>query len=132
MSTERKGTEKIDDEAFERMLARWRNLEATYRDMPKDDLVNLLVFKDAMAEETSFCPDSGSAWLWLYVADETGLKYLSNERPKLHFSKDSPAPIYLTEGDVEIRVPKALEGIFPDMKPGDLPVRVKLNVGYEE
>ena len=78
--------------------------------------------------------------LWYFVSDETGVKYLSDEKPKAYFTtsnqaeytkvgviRDIPKTILLTDGEINIRVPKKMESMFPEIKYGDDPIKVTLS-----
>ena len=119
--------EKNDEELIG-LFKEMRELEKKYNEMPKETLVNILILREVM--EDKFEPDGDKVNLWYYVADESGVSYLTNERPTPHLIRDEKTPIFLTNGDVQIRVPKALESMFPQLKPGDEPVKVSLSISF--
>ena len=100
--------------------------EKMYNEMSKKSLVNLLVMKDLL--DDTFEPEGNDMNLWYYVSDWTGAKYLTNEQPKeyLIFNKT----IFMSDGEVNIRVPKCMEGMFPSINYGDEPVKVSITTAY--
>ncbi len=113
--------EETDEKKVEEMMLESRRREAVYSKMRKEDLVNTLVLRDLF---------ESSAELWCYVADETGLKYLSDKRPEECETPDGGAKVYLTDGEVNIRVPRSLERLFPGLEYGDAPLRVRMSVSF--
>ena len=129
--------EKRDDEALKEIFKRSDELEKMYNEMTKENLVNMLVFKQMMDEAFDVDEENHSTELWFYVADKTGAKYLSNEPPKKYISVGGgdfgwldADHFLMSSGEVSIRVPDALVGLFPDLKYGDDPVKVKLSVSF--
>ena len=120
--------EKTDDEKMIAAFKRSNELEKQFNEMSKETLVNIMVFKELM--DDAFEPEEHEMNLWCYVADESGVKYITNERPQQFLTKDSKTPIFLTDGDIQIRVPKAMECMFPDIKPGDEPVKVSRSISF--
>ena len=128
MNIEKREMGKNDDEKLIAAFKRSNELEKQLKEMSKETLVNIMVFKELM--EDAFEPEEHGMNLWYYVADESGVKYITNERPQQFLTKDSKTPIFLTDGDIQMRVPKAMECMFPDIKPGDEPVKVSLSISY--
>jgi hypothetical protein len=117
---------KSDEEKVIEIAKDLEMKEKMYNEMPKDTLVNILVMKDLLDE--TFEPEGNDMNLWCYVSDWVGTKYLTNEQPREYvlFNK----PIYMSDGEVNIRIPKCMEGMFPDIKYGDSPVKVSLTTAY--
>ena len=83
--------EKNDDEKLIAAFKRSNELEKQLKEMSKEALVNIMVFKELM--EDAFEPEEHGMNLWYYVADESGVKYITNERPQQFLTKDSK-PLY--------------------------------------
>lgn len=127
--------EKRDDEALKEIFERSDKLEKMYNEMSKESLVNMMVFKQMMDEAFNVDEENHSTELWYYVADKTGVKYLSDNKPTEYVSVGGGARkkgdrFWLSDGEVSIRVPYALSNLFPKMEFGDEPVRVKLSVSF--
>lgn len=127
--------EKRDDEALKEIFKRSDELEKMYNEMSKESLVNMLIFKQMMDEAFDVDEENHSTELWYYVADKTGVKYLSNERPTEYVSIGGGARkegdrFWVSDGEVSMRVPDALAGLFPKLEFGDGPVKVKLSVSF--
>lgn len=129
--------EKRDEEALKEIFKRSDELEKIYNEMPKESLVNMMIFKQMMDEAFEIDEAKHEVRLWYYVADKTGTKYLSDVYPKkyTHVGGGDWAyvdfePCWISSGEVVIRVPDALTGLFPDLKYGDDPVKVKLSVSF--
>ena len=120
--------DKSDDERLMDTFKRMKQLEKQYQEETKEDLINLLVLKQ-MADEVLEV-EGKSIKLWCYVADKTGLKYLTNELPERYFTLKDRDGVFITEGEINIRIPKMMEPLFPDIKYGDEPVLVKLSVSF--
>ena len=118
--------EKSDETKVLEIVKDLEMKEKMYNEMSKETLVNLLVMKDLLDE--CFEPEEHDMNLWYYVSDWTGVKYLTNEQPQKHilFNK----AIYMSDGEVNIRVPKCMESLFPDIKYEDEPVKVKITAAY--
>ena len=118
--------EKSDEVKVAEIITSLQEKEKAYNKMPKKTLVDLLVVRDMLDE--SFEPEGKEMNLWYYVSDWTGVKYLSNEQPKKHivFNK----VIYMSDGEVNIRVPKCMEPLFPEMKYEDEPAKVRIATSY--
>ena len=127
-------------------MSELRIKEKIYKEMPKDKLVDRLILCEmelAAEKEES----ANRMELWYFVSDETGAKYLSDEKPKAYFTTsgqpkntlpltfkvkdgvimDMPKTILLTDGEINIRVPKKMESMFPEIKYGDDPIKVILS-----
>lgn len=123
--------EKKDDERLKEIFDRMRVLEEQYKEMTKEDLINIMVFKDMMNEAFEIDEDKHEVKLWCYVSDETGVLYISDTQPVKYVSSKGNLPgVYLSDGEVNVRVPDALRPMFPDLKHGDEPVRFKLSVSF--
>ena len=120
--------EKTNDNKMLEVFKHSAQLEKAYNEMSKEDLVNMMVFKDMMNE--AFDAESTGMNLWCYVSDQTGLRYLTDEMPRKYFTIDDEDGIFITEGQVNIRVPKAMESMFPELNYGDEPVKISLSVTY--
>ena len=121
--------EKCDDERLKDVFIRMKQLEKQYDEMSREDLIGLLVLRQ-MADEAMFEGEGHKIKLWCYVADETGLKYLTNAMPTKYFTDSEPLGVFITDGDINIRVPAPMFGMFPDLKYGDEPMKVSLSVSF--
>ena len=120
-------TEKKIIEMFEH----GKRAEEQYNEMTKDELINLLVCKDLM--ENSFEIFGNRANFWYYVGDETGAKYISDEFPKVcKTCLGKEDTFFMTDGEVNIRIPECMEDMFPELKYGDAPVKIELSINYKE
>ena len=109
---------------FDSLFKDLSNREKFYNEQSKETLVNMLVLKDMLDESVD---DEGrETGLWCYVADDTGIKYLSNALPKLMIN----CGVYYTDGEVNIRVPECMTSMFPDVKYGDEPVKVNISISF--
>ena len=109
-----------------------------YSELPKDKLVDRLIMCEmeltAKEKETT----GHMMELWYFVGDETGTKYLSDRQPKIYFTTKYdnfgddgdimyvPQQVMMTDGEINIRVPKKMEAMFPEIKYGDNPIKVKV------
>lgn len=100
--------------------------EKMYNEMSKKTLVNILVMKDLLEEV--FEPEENDMNLWYFVSDWTGAKYLTNEQPQKYIRYGKT--VYMTDGEVNIRVPKCMEPLFPDIKYEDEPIKVSITTAY--
>lgn len=100
--------------------------EKMYNEMSKETLVSILVMKD-MLDET-FEPEGNEMNLWCFVSDSSGVKYLTNEQPRkcIYSGKTT----YITDGEVNIRIPKCMEVLFPEIEYEDEPVKVNISTSY--
>lgn len=143
MNTERKEMEKDDKKDFGNILEAISEMnlkEDFYNKMPKDKLVDRLILCEMELDAKNKEANEHSMELWYFVSDETGVKYLSDEKPKLYFMADvdaevrltemftvMPKEVWLTDGEINIRVPKKMETMFPEIKYGDEPIKVKVS-----
>ena len=93
-----------------------------YENLSKDSLLDRLVMTEMLLSELKN-PDKNIE-LWYYVSSNDECKYLTDEKPKVYFSA-SQETLY-SDGEINIRVPKCMERMFPDIKYGDEPIRVTL------
>lgn len=133
---------KWDDENLLETLKDFSNTfndkEKIYRELPKDKLVDRLIMCEM---ELAARDEEGTAHmmeLWYFVGDETGTKYLSDKKPEIYFTAKYedfgndgdimyvPQQILMTDGEINIRVPKKMESMFPYIKYGDDPIKVKV------
>lgn len=120
---------KNDDEKLLEVFKHSEELEKMYKEMDKETLINIMLFKDMMNE--AFETENGDVRLWCFVSDQGGDKYLSNEHPKSYFVDGRFGPgLLLSDGEVNIRIPKSMEPMFPDIKYGDEPVMVTLSISF--
>lgn len=110
------------------MMNEIKQVEKTYNEMSKEELVELLVTKHI--SEMCFEPKNHETDLWYFSDQETGSKYLTNEFPYICFSGSSKYPIRLTKGEVNIRIPKIMESMFPDLGEYGTPTKVHLSVSF--
>jgi hypothetical protein len=116
--------------------------EDLYDKMPKDKLIDRLIMCEMELEARDNEAAEHSIELWYFVSDDTGAKFLTDEEPKPYFidvneklpdtlGKETFAVItkkvLLTDGEINIRVPKKMESMFPEIKCGDEPIKVKLS-----
>jgi len=113
--------------------------EDFYNKMPKDKLVDRLILCEMELDAKNKEADEHSIELWYFVSDETGAKYLTDEKPKVYLSFDPAeesssevipikgSKVWMTDGEVNIRVPVCMEKMFPEIKYGDEPIRVKVS-----
>ena len=115
--------------------------EDLYDKMPKDKLITRLIMTEMELEGRDKEATEHSIELWYFVSDETGAKYLSDEKPacfmtnvdesvkvtetEMHMTL--PKEVWLTDGEINIRVPKKMESMFPEIKYGDDPIKVILS-----
>lgn len=113
--------------------------EDFYNKMPKDKLVDRLILCEMELDAKNKEADEHSMELWYFVSDDTGAKYLTDEKPKVYLSFDPAeesgseiipirgSKVWMTDGEVNIRVPVCMEKMFPEIKYGDEPIRVKVS-----
>lgn len=104
-------------------------IEEQLEKMDKKDLINLLVIKH-LDDTGPLVPYENKIELWYYMDPETGAKYLSNELPKTYSSSSSKYPIILSDGEVNLRVPKIMEKMFPTPNAEGNPMKVCLSVSW--
>jgi hypothetical protein len=102
-------------------------IEEQLEKMDKKELINLLVIKH-LDDTGPLVPYENKIELWYYMDPETGTKYLTNELPKTYSSSSSKYPIILSDGEVNLRVPKIMEKMFPMPNAEGNPVKVCLSV----
>ena len=102
-------------------------IEEQLEKMDKKDLINLLVIKH-LDDTGPLVPYENKIELWYYMDPETGTKYLTNELPKTYSSSSSKYPIILSDGEVNLRVPKIMEKMFPTPNADGNPMKVYLSV----
>lgn len=102
--------------------------EKMYNSMSKESLVKLLLLRDTL--DLQLTSNGNSTELWYYVADETGCKYITDKMPEQVFIEDKSAfaGLYITSGEVNIRIPRYLEHLFPEIEYGDGPVKINLTI----
>lgn len=123
---------------IQQIMKEWENKEKMYNELPKDKLVDRLILCEM---ELSARYEEGTAHmmeLWYFVGDETGAKYLSDKKPEIYFiakyedfgddgdTMYVPQQILMTDGEINIRVPKKMEEMFPEIRYGDDPIKVKV------
>lgn len=118
---------KSEDRKAREVMSDLKMKEKMYNGMSKKDLVNLLVAKDLLEE--SFEVLKQDVTLWYFVSDSTGTKYIASEKPK-KYTTFLDGDVYLTDGEINIRVPKCMESMFPFIEYGDEPKKVSLSVSY--
>ena len=118
--------EDNDKKKVAKIISDLEEKEKIYNEMSKDTLVNMLVLRDLL--DDSFQPDDGRMILWYFVSDWTGAKYLTNEEPRKYFRHGKM--LYMTDGEVNIRVPEVMAQVFPKIKYGDGPVKVCINIAF--
>ena len=118
--------EKSDEVKLAEMMSDLQEKEKIYNEMSKESLVNLLVLRDLL--DNSFEPDDGRMNLWYFVSDWTGAKYLTEKEPRKYIRYGKA--VYMTDGEVNIRVPVVMEQVFPQIKYGDDPVKVCINLAF--
>ncbi len=101
--------------------------EKMLKKMTKEQLVDILIIK-LLADNAPFEPTGNTMSLWYFKDPETGAKYLSNVRPKKYINEASGQPFLLSEGEVNIRIPKIMESMFPELECTDLPLKINLAV----
>lgn len=114
---------------IQQIMKEWENKEKMYIELPKDKLVDRLILCE-MELASEKAEPVNMMELWYFVSDETGVKYLSDKRPEECGTPDSGAKVYLTDGEVNIRVPRSLERLFPGLEYGDAPLRVRMSVSF--
>ena len=123
--------EKSNDEKTMDILAESKKREDMYNEMSKEKLVDLLVFRDIFETGVGIDEEEHTARLWCYVADETNLKYITNEYPIKHHPLSTPENFfYISNGDVNVRVPESIASLLPDIKYGDEPVKINLSFSF--
>ena len=108
-----------------------RESEKIYGEMTKEELINLLICNDFLKNSLEMFENKID--LWYYVGDGTGAKYISDEAPKMCMTcLDKKDMFLMSDGEVNIRIPDCMEGMFPELKYGDAPVKIELSINYKE
>ncbi len=110
-------------------LSEASDYEKMLKKLTKEQLIDILVIK-LLADNAPFEPTGKTMSLWYFKDPETGAKYLSNERPKKYINASSGQPFLLSEGEVNIRIPKIMESMFPELKCADVPLKIDLAVSF--
>ena len=109
-----------------------------YSELPKDKLIDRLIMCEMELAARDEEDTAHMMELWYFVGDETGVKYLSDRKPKIYFTAKYedfgddgdtmyvPQQILMTDGEINIRVPKKMEAMFPEIRYGDDPIKVKV------
>ena len=121
--------EKTNDEKLLNLFQEVASLESKLNEMSKEELINLLVIK-FLNEYAPTEPDEKGIDLWYYIDPESGSKYITNECPEGYMTSSSEYPVFLTDGEINIRVPNMMEGIFPELNTESTPVKVHLTVSF--
>ena len=108
-----------------------------YANLSKDEILDRLIMTEMLLSELKN-PEKNID-LWYYVSDEDECKYLTNESPKIGFYNPQevqtdrspftvviPKKMLFSDGEINIRVPKCMERIFPEIKYGDSPIKINL------
>lgn len=140
---ENKGKDVTADIA--QMMSEWKLKEEAYNEMPKDKLVDRLILCE-MELAAEKAESVNRMELWYFVSDETGAKYLSDKKPEMwltarenfgdeanvtpegfSYIMETLQPVLVTDGEINIRVPKKMETMFPEIKYGDEPIKVRIS-----
>lgn len=127
------------------MMSEWKLKEEAYNEMPKDKLVDRLILCE-MELAAEKAESVNRMELWYFVSDETGAKYLSDKKPEMwltakenfgdeanvtpegfSYIMETLQPVLVTDGEINIRVPKKMETMFPEIKYGDEPIKVRIS-----
>ena len=142
MNTENNEMKTKEEHDFIDVINDFYAREKFYNEQSKEALVNMLLMKDML--DDAFDAENHEMQLWYYVGDDTGAKYLSNKMPKVYFILDDPLitvntddvpiakpkQVWITDGEVNIRVPKCMESMFPTLKYGDNPVKINMSIVF--
>ena len=130
------------NEDVTKFVTEWKLREDAYNEIPKDKLIDRLIMCEMELEARDNEATERSIELWYFVGDDTGAKFLTDEEPKPYFidvneklpdtlGKETfaviPKKVLLTDGEINIRVPKKMESMFPEIKYGGEPIKVKLS-----
>lgn len=118
----------VEEKDFVEIIKEVSEKEKIYNAMTKKELVDILITKELL--DKSLEPEEHGINLWYYASDDTGVKYLTNEEPHNYYMVDDDKSLYMSEGEVNIRVPKCMEGLFPEIRCEDGPVKVSVSVEY--
>lgn len=122
--------EKTDEKRLLDFFKEASILKARLEEMSKEELINLLVAQFLVEYAPLEPNDKNEMDLWCYTDVETGVKYISDESPKVYNVLSSIYPMLVSEGEVNIRVPNKMASMFPDMKPNEYPKKVHLTVSF--
>lgn len=131
-----------------RVTVEWELKEQAYKDLPKDKLIDRLIMCEMEIDELykeSLRKNEGEA-LWYYVGDKTGAKYISDQKPEHYYYCDSVKlysakqdykieqsdieEMYVSNGEVNIRIPNGMEKMFPALKYGDAPIKIRMDISF--
>lgn len=124
---------------LKRVFDEFKVKESVYNEMPKDKLVGRLIMCEMELDAIKKEETEHSMELWYFVSDETGAKYLTDEKPKVYLSFDPAeesngevvpimgSKVWFTDGEINVRVPVCMEKMFPKIKYGDEPIKVKVS-----
>lgn len=121
--------EKSNDDKLLEMFHEVSELEKRLNEMSREELISLLITR-FLGEFAPFEPDKKEIDLWYYMDAETGTKYISNEFPKAFLTSSSKYPVFLSEGEINIRVPNMMESMFPEIQKDEPPTKVHLTVSF--
>ena len=129
MNTEKKETDNRSVEDLMNMINEFYSKEKAYAELPKDKLIDRLIMCEMELEGTKEAETVNFMELWYFVGDKSGVKYLSDEKPVsiLVENDNGQEVIRFTNGEVNIRVPKKMEAMFPEIKYGSEPMKVKVS-----
>ena len=113
-----------------------------YSELPKDKLIDRLIMCEMELTAREERAEEHIMELWYFVSDETGVKYLSDKEPKVYFTSKYedfgddgdtmyvPQQVMMTDGEINIRVPKKMESMFPEIQKDEPPAKVRLSVSF--
>ena len=113
-----------------------------YSELPKDKLIDRLIMCEMELTAREERAEEHIMELWYFVSDETGVKYLSDKEPKVYFTSKYedfgddgdtmyvPQQVMMTDGEINIRVPKKMESMFPEIQKNEPPIKVRLSVSF--
>ena len=113
-----------------------------YSELPKDKLIDRLIMCEMELTAREERAEEHIMELWYFVSDETGVKYLSDKEPKVYFTAKYedfgddgdtmyvPQQVMMTDGEINIRVPKKMESMFPEIQKNEPPIKVRLSVSF--
>lgn len=118
--------DKNDEAKIIEMMERLNEKEKMYSEMDSKTLAKMLTLNEMFEE--AFDPEEKKMNLWYYVSDWTDAKYLTNEKPTRYIVFNRA--VYMSDGEVNIRVPKCMEPLFPQIKYEDEPVIVSITTSF--
>ena len=122
--------EKTDEKRLLDFFKEASMLKARLEEMSKEELINLLVAQFLVEYAPLEPNDKNEMDLWCYTDAETGVKYISDESPRVYNVLSSIYPVLVSEGEVNIRVPNKMASMFPDMKPNEYPKKIHMTVSF--